>query len=123
MYNNRTYAIVDLVTWNEALSASGQPLNTFYELILETSPETLKYSVCSDAFIIKSDDQTNIATLTSFAEGYNVDYTLYNHQDALQVIATSAWTIPPEFQTVSINISKVKKIRKKRKKRTKISNK
>lgn len=92
--NNRTYAIIDKNTWEEGLSASGAGLDYFYTLILETSPETLRYSLCGNAFIIKTNNMTHVATLTTFAEAYNINYEIYNHDQILQVLSTSAWSMP-----------------------------
>ena len=97
MYENRTYAIVDTVTWQEGLSASGASLDYLFTKILETSPETIRYSVCGDAFIVKSDNQTNIAELTSFATTYGIEYTLYTYDEILQVVSTSAWQVPTQM--------------------------
>jgi len=96
MYEDRTYAIVDLVTWNAALATSGQSLDSFYEMILETAPETLRYSVAEDEFVIKTDNADDLAALTGFAETYSVEYILYNHADCVALMATLAWTTPLE---------------------------
>ncbi len=93
MYEDRTYAVVDLTTWNEGLTSSEMDLNYFYTKILETSPETLRYSVCGDQFVIKTDNHTDTVILTSFAEAYNVEYTLYSYSDILQVMSTAVWTL------------------------------
>ena len=94
MHENRIYAIVDKTTWEEGLSGSGIPLEYFYTQILETAPETLRYSVCGDQFVVKSDSTSSITALTGFAETYDIGYELYDHADVLEVMATSAWFIP-----------------------------
>ena len=121
--NNRTYAIVDTTTWEEGLSASGMPLSSLYTMILETSPETIRYSISGDQFVVKSNNDTYIDTLTSFAEAYSIDYTLYDHAGVLEVMSTSAWIAPfdigefvvSSFTTSTVNKKKVKKPRKKKK--------
>ena len=119
--NNRTYAIVDTTTWEEGLSASGMPLSSLYTMILETSPETIRYSISGDQFVVKSNNVTYINILTSFAESYGIEYTLYDHAGVLEVMATSAWTIPmPEgIGQLSISSKTIKKKATKKKKKLK----
>lgn len=94
MFENRTYAVVDTIAFQNALSSGSIELNLLFDNILETNMSTLRYSVCGDQFIIKANNQASVDYLSAKAIEFNIPFQIYDHEGMLQVVSTSAWNIP-----------------------------
>ena len=90
--NDRTYAIVDTVSFTQALTSGEIDQSLFFSLIIETSSNTLRYSIDHSQFLIKSDVPENILYLEARASELGIGYTVYNYQTVFNVLSTTAWT-------------------------------
>ena len=75
MNNNRTYVILE----------ASEVGNVDFNQVLETSADTLRYSVDGSKFLLKYEGDT-----PSFLEGK----TEYTHSEILAILATDEWTSP-----------------------------
>jgi hypothetical protein len=93
MYENRIYAIVDTQTFQAQLTAGNIDENVLFGSVLETDLTTLRYAICGEAFVIKSDDQVDIDYLRTRAAELDIIYSEYDYSQILSVMATSAWSV------------------------------
>lgn len=85
MYNNREYMIVD----------ASQVSAVNFEQVLETSPETLRYSVDRSLTFFKWDIAINSDIPSSIAdipEQYKQGP--YTHEEMIEILATPTWSQP-----------------------------
>jgi len=73
--NNRTYVILE----------ASEVGNVDFDQVLQTSADTLRYSVDGSKFLLKYEGDT-----PSFLEGK----TEYTHSEILVILATDEWTDP-----------------------------
>jgi len=90
-FNNRTYAIIDTASYEAALSQSGQSVEVLMSKVLESSRDTIRYSVDRTSFIVKSDKAANIAWLRGFAQSHGVIYATFDHEEILDEILKTEW--------------------------------
>lgn len=96
MFEDRIYAIVDTAAFTAELSAID--LEVMFEKVIESSIDTLRHSVCgTPQFIVKASNEADIMYLRERAATLDIPYTEYSHSEILEVMATSAWSLPFEF--------------------------
>jgi hypothetical protein len=76
-FNNLTYAVID----------SNDLLKLDFNLISQTSPETLRYSIDLSQFLISW-----IIEPPFIADGTIIPDGLYTHEECLELMQTSIWT-------------------------------
>ena len=76
-FNNLTYAVID----------SNDLLKLDFNLISQTSPETLRYSIDLSQFLISW-----IIEPSFIIDGTIIPDGLYTHEECLELIQTPAWT-------------------------------
>lgn len=84
MYNNRQFMIVD----------STQVSAVDFNQILETSPDTLRYSVDRSLTFFKWDDDVNEipSSIANIPDEYKQGP--YNYKEMYEILATPTWTQP-----------------------------
>ena len=84
MYNNREFMIIDASQVNA--------IN--FEQVLETSAETLRYSVDQSLFLVKWDNTANSipSSIANIPSQYKQGP--YTYEEILDILATSTWTAP-----------------------------
>ena len=85
MYNQREYMIVD----------ASQVSAVNFEQVLETSPETLRYSVDKSLTFFKWDSNATgdiPSSITNIPDQYKQGP--YTHEEILEILATSTWSQP-----------------------------
>jgi len=93
MYEDRKYAIVSTTEFLTAVSAGEILPEYLFPNILETSFETLRYSIDKTQFVIKTDNEQSAEYLRSKAIELNIPYMEYDNTGTLELMATSAWNI------------------------------
>jgi hypothetical protein len=84
MYNNREYMIVD----------ASQVSAVNFEQVLETSPETLRYSVDRSLTFFKWDNTSNSipSSIADIPDQYKQGP--YTHEEMIEILATPTWSQP-----------------------------
>jgi len=82
-FENRQYMII----------ASGDVPLVNFEEVLETSPETLRFSVDGSLTFVKYDGETPQSVLNIGSKQGP-----YSHSEILQILSTEIWTAPMEIE-------------------------
>lgn len=90
-FEDRKYAIVDDASFQLAVSEGRINLTTLFEKILETATDTLRYSIDGSQFVIKADNEDDMAYLRQRAAEESISYTEMTYAECVALMATAAW--------------------------------
>jgi pyrroloquinoline quinone (PQQ) biosynthesis protein C len=90
-FEDRKYAIVDDASFQLAVTEGRINVGTLFEKILETSTETLRYSLDGTQFVVKADDEDDMAYLRQRASEESIGYTEMTHAECLALMGTAEW--------------------------------